>query len=271
MSLLAFCIRITLAAYVIALVALYFMQDRMLLPSALHMRAPPTGHHAGFDVAPWQANGHYAGYVVTPAARMPRGTFIVFHGNAETAENKLPVAEVFMRAGYRVVMAEYPGQGNRPGERTMKAALSASREALDAACAQWGAPVWLVGESLGAGMAAQIVRGNESKVAGAVLITPWDSLASVAAGKLPLFPVRWMLHDPFDSIAALARYRGPLVVIGAQQDALIPVAHAQRLASARAGTHLMLLPDANHDTWFDAMTTGRWQQVLDWLVANQPG
>jgi alpha-beta hydrolase superfamily lysophospholipase len=268
MSPLGLCLRIALAAYVVALVALYFMQDRMLLPSALYTPDPPTGHHAGYDVEPWQANGHYAGYVATPLVGEPRGTFVVYHGNAETAENKLPMAEVFVRAGYRVAMVEYPGQGKREGDRTMKAALAASREALGAVRAQWSGPVFLAGESLGAGMAAQVVQGHEPAVAGVVLITPWDTLASVAAEKLRIFPVRWMLHDPFDSIAALAHYTGPVVVIGAQQDTLIPVAHAERLASACAHAQLMLLPDATHDDWFDAMTAERWQRVLDWLHAN---
>jgi hypothetical protein len=268
MSLLTFCIRIALAAYVITLVALYFMQDSMLLPAPLSIADAPTGHHPTYDVEPWLANGQYAGYVVTPSAATPRGTFLVFHGNEETAENKLPLAEVFVRDGYRVVLAEYPGQGSRQGKRTMLAALAASRDALVAARAQWSGPVYLVGESLGAGMGAQAVKGNEAAVSGVTLITPWDSLASVAGEKYWLFPVRWMLHDPFDSIAALAHFRGPLIVIGAQQDTLIPVVHAQRLASAHPGSELMVLPDANHEDWFSAMHARHWDQVLRWLRAN---
>ncbi len=270
MSLLALCVGIALAVYLLALLALYCMQDRMLLPAPLQMPDPPTGHRGAYDVEPWNPGGQFAGYVVTPAAQAPCGTFIVFHGNAETAGDKLPVADVFVRNGYRVVLAEYPGQGKREGERTMMAALAASRDALGAARAQWSGPLYLLGESLGAGMAAQAVRGNETAVAGAVLITPWDSLASVAAEHYRLFPVRWMLHDPFDSIAALERYRAPLVVIGAQQDTLIPVAHAGRLASEHPGSELMLLPNASHDSWFDAMNDERWQQVLDWLRASSP-
>ncbi|HWT34963.1 MAG TPA: alpha/beta hydrolase, partial [Paraburkholderia sp.] len=164
MSLITFCIRFALAAYVVALVALYFMQDRMLLPASPDVAGSPTGHHAAYDVAPWKANGEYAGYLVTPAAATPRGTFMVFHGNAETAENKLPLAEIFVHDGYRVVVVEYPGQGNRQGKRTMLAALDASRAALGAARAQWTGHLYLVGESLGAGMAAQAVKGNENSV-----------------------------------------------------------------------------------------------------------
>ncbi|CAG9222902.1 hypothetical protein BCAR13_480010 [Paraburkholderia caribensis] len=117
-------------------------------------------------------------------------------------------------------------------------------------------------------MAAQAVKGNEAVVAGVALITPWDTLASIAGEKYWLFPVRWMLHDPFDSVAALQRYNGPLVVIGAQQDSLIPIIHAQRLASARPGAQLMVLPDAGHNDWFSAMHDMQWRQVLRWLHAD---
>ncbi|ACC75575.1 alpha/beta hydrolase [Paraburkholderia phymatum] len=268
MSLITLCIRIALAAYVVTLVALYFMQDGMLLPASIELAGPPTGHHAGYDVEPWHVNGDYAGYLVTPSGAQPRGTFMVFHGNAETAENKLPLAEIFVRDGYRVVVVEYPGQGSRQGKRTMLAALAASRESLGAARAQWPGRLYLVGESLGAGMAAQAIKGNEASVAGVALITPWDSLASVASTHYPIFPVRWMLHDPFDSVAALGRYDGPLVVIGAQQDTLIPITHAKRLADSHSGAHLMLLPDANHEDWFGAMNDAHWHRVLHWMQAD---
>lgn len=267
MRVLAYCFRIALAAYVVALIALYFMQDGMLLPATQAAEAP-TGRHAGYDVTAWQIDGHYAGYLATPVAREPRGTVIVYHGNEESAETKLPVAETFLQAGYRAVIVEYPGHGKREGDRTMKAALNASREAFNAARSQWTGPLYLCGESLGAGMAAQVVHGNEASISGVVLITPWDTLASVAGEKYPIFPVRWMLHNPFDSIGALSHYAGPLVVIGAQQDTLIPVGHAEHLANTHSGTQLMLLPEANHDTWPEGMTAARWQQVLAWLRAT---
>jgi uncharacterized protein len=267
MRLLSWSLRFAVAAYLLAALVLYLMQDRMLLPSTPHAADPRTLPHAGETIDVWKANGHYAGYVVTPAASEPRGTFIVYHGNGESAETKLPLADVFVHAGYRVVIVEYPGHGNRPGARTMKATLAASREALSATLAQWPGPVYLVGESLGAGMASQVVKGNETALAGVVLITPWDTLADVAGEKYPIFPVRWMLHDRFDSIAAVSRYTGPLVIVGAQQDTLIPVAHARRFASEHEHAQLMLLPTAHHDDWFDAMTPQDWQQILQWLHA----
>jgi uncharacterized protein len=261
-------VRLALAAYLIAALTLYLMQDRMLLPSTPEAPDLRAAQHTGDTIAQWTANGEYAGYVVTPAGNRKRGTFIVYHGNEESAETKLPLADVFVRAGYRVVIAEYPGHGNRAGARTMKAAVAASRQALAATLAQWPEPVWLVGESLGAGMAAQVVKGNESKIAGVVLITPWDSLSDVAAEKYPIFPVRWMLHDRLDSVAAVSHYGGPVLIVGALQDTLIPVTHAQRFAKEHEHARLMLLPTADHDSWFEAMTQQQWQDVLSWMRAD---
>ncbi len=267
MRLLSYGLRFAVAAWLFATLALYLMQDRLLLPSTPAAPDLRSLTHTGDTIGVWHVGDRYAGYVVTPAGQTPRGTFLVYHGNEESAETKLPLADVFVRAGYRAVIIEYPGHGNRPGARTMKAALAASREAFEATLTQWGGPIWLVGESLGAGMAAQVVKGNEAAIAGVALITPWDSLADLAAEKYPIFPVRWLLHDGFDSIAAVAHYNGPLVIVGARADTLIPVIHAQRFAHAHDKAHLLMLGSADHDDWFGAMTAADWQQLMRWLKA----
>jgi uncharacterized protein len=265
MSSLWFAVRVIIIAYLAAAAALYLLQDRLLLPPAPHVTTLEVGRRTNLKVKRWLPGGQYAGYVVVPVDRSPSGTVVIFHGTAESAEDKLPLAAVFILAGYRVVLVEYPGHGGRNGARTMKAALAASRSALSNAKAQWPGPIFVVGESLGAGMAAQAISGEEAGVDGVLLITPWDSLASVAAEKLALFPVRWLLHDPFDSVDALRRFEGTVVVIGAANDATIPVQHAERLARLHPHARFLMLSGADHDGWFDSMTIDLWQKTLNWL------
>ena len=250
------------AAYLASALALFLMQDRMLLPPTPAAPDLRTVAHPNETVDLWQIDGRYAGYVITPQERPLHGTVMLFHGNEESAENKLPLADIFTHIGYRVVILEYPGHGRRPGERRMQAALTASREAFAHTLAQWPGPVYVVGESLGAGMAAQVVSGHEPAIAAVLLLTPWDSLADVAAQHYPIFPVHWMIHSPFDSVAAVAQYHGPLVIVGAQKDTLIPVAHARRFAREHPSASLVILPTANHDNWFDVMARAEWDKVL---------
>jgi pimeloyl-ACP methyl ester carboxylesterase len=265
MTLLFSGLRIALVVYVVAVVALYVLQDRLLLPPVPNVTDIRMGHHADYDVQPWYPRDEYAGYVIAPAGREPIATFLVYHGNAESAENKRALAEVFARFGYRVVLVEYPGYGKRQGARTMKAALAASRSALSNAKAQWAGTIFLVGESLGAGMAAQAITGEESAVAGLLLFTPWDSLESVASEKLRLFPVGWILRDPFDTVDALKHYAGQVVVVGCEKDTVIPVWHAERLTRLHPHAQFLLLPGAGHNDWFGSMSADGWQQVLVWL------
>lgn len=261
------CLITGVGAYAIAAAALYLLQDWLLLPSAPPAALSDSRQSTGKRVDRWKIGGEFAGYVITPLAQVPTGTVLLYHGNEESAETKLPLANVFTCAGYRVAIVEYPGHGKRPGARTMRAALDASREALAESFLRWPGRIWVVGESLGAGMAAQAVRGNRNPLEGVVLITPWDTLASLAQEKYPIFPIHWILHDPFDSVAALAAYDGPLVVIGSARDTLIPIRHARRLADAHPGSELMVLPDADRDNWFDAMSAAHWRQVLQWVKA----
>ncbi len=69
------------------------------------------------------------------------------------------------------------------------------------------------------------------------------------------------------ALVAVSRYDAPLVTIGAPQDTLIPVDHARRFANAHDHAQL-LLPTADHDSWFDAMTPRHWRQILQWLHAE---
>lgn len=45
----------------------------------------------GDDIAVLRTHGEYAGYVVTSAGKRARGTFIVYHGNCESAQTKAAI------------------------------------------------------------------------------------------------------------------------------------------------------------------------------------
>ena len=89
--------------------------------------------------------------MITPAGQEPRGTFIVYHGNEESAEPNPPLADVFVRAGISCCHCRVPGStAGDKGERTMKAAVAASREVFTAARRRNGANRSTWWESLGA-------------------------------------------------------------------------------------------------------------------------
>jgi hypothetical protein len=160
------------ARRVVAVVVLYVLQDRLLLPPVPNVTDIRMGHHAGYDIQPWHPRDEYAGYVIAPAGREPIGTFLVYHGNAESTENKQSLAEVFVRFGYRVVLVEYPGYGRRQGARTMKAALAASRSALSDAKAQWAGTIFLVASRVVPVISRQKYEGSFARATARVFSVP---------------------------------------------------------------------------------------------------
>ena len=65
----------------------------------------------------WQATTNdYQGLVAAQEAPAPNGTIVLFHGNGGTALDRGFYLKPFMNQGFRVILAEYPKYGGRPGK-----------------------------------------------------------------------------------------------------------------------------------------------------------
>jgi pimeloyl-ACP methyl ester carboxylesterase len=212
----------------------------------------------------WSIGGEWRGFVAEPAERdpsRPLPTALVFHGNAGWAADRLYYVEPLVRRGFRVVLAEYPGYGARTGTATVASLLAATERAIhDTLQASPGALV-LVGESLGAGLIAEHAKRHEARLAGLVLVTPWDSLRNVAKMHYGWLPVDWLLAHPLDSVAALKGFSKPVSVLVAGRDEIVGAAGGRALAASLAAA-LVELPDAGHNDWLFAMTEREWDALL---------
>jgi pimeloyl-ACP methyl ester carboxylesterase len=121
-------------------------------------------------------------------------------------------------------------------------------------------------------VAAQAIMRAEASapgsVAGATLITPWDELASAARARFWFLPVRLMLRDAYDSVQALANVRMPLVVVRAQQDALIPARATQSLFAQYPGQKTLIELPGSHVSWLSNTDARWWQGVCAAMSAR---
>lgn len=166
---------------------------------------------------------------------------LLFHGNAGCALDRSYYVEALTglasHAVRRVCLFEYPGYGARPGKPSENAITPAALAAFDELAA--GGPVFLVGESLGTGVACAVAAARPDAVAGLLLITPFTSLPDVARAHYPWLPVRWLLRDRYDNVAALRAYRGPMVVVVAGRDTIVPSELGRRLFETYVGPKRM--------------------------------
>jgi pimeloyl-ACP methyl ester carboxylesterase len=85
-------------------------------------------------------------------------------------------------------------------------------------------------------------------VAGAVLVSPYDSLAAVGRKHYPWLPVSLLLRHRFDALPDAKRNQMPLLVIVGESDSIIPPERSRALYDAWAGPKTWLaVPGADHN------------------------
>jgi len=229
---------------------------------------PSEGFLKSFHLRSWEASaGDFRGYISDAPAPKQKGTVIVFHGNAGNAADRVYYLDALVPLGYRVILAEYPGYGGRKGDLGEASFVSDARASIRLASEQFGKPVILLGESLGCGIAAAAAK--DADISGIILITPWDTLLSIAKEKFPWLPVKWFLKDTYDSIGNLKTFLGRIAIAGAERDEVIPVHHAMTLYGALTGDKKMwMIKAAGHNDWVDVVTPSWWKEITDFAAGG---
>lgn len=213
----------------------------------------------------WPAKGEFRGLLREPEGPA-RATLVLFHGNAGHAGHRAYYT-VLVRFGVRVILAEYPGYGARPGMLGEEALVADAAETVAQAHREFGGPVLLAGESLGAGVAAAAYARVPEFVAALWLITPWDSLVNVARHHYPWLPVDWMLRDRYDSLTHLADAQIPVAVTLADRDTIVPARFGRHLyEQLRTPKRLWQLSGAGHNDWLGHFDERGWAEVADYLL-----
>jgi uncharacterized protein len=246
------------------------MQNRFLYFPSAEWPAPQL--LAAENMMLWKENnGDYRGLITRNEKAAPNGTIVVFHGNGGTALDRGFYLEPLLALGFRVILAEYPQYGGRPGRVGEKQFVADGLETVRAAFEQYGEPFYLLGESLGCGVAAAVTRQTSVPVAGIILITPWDTLAAVAKSLFPFLPVTMLLTDNYDSVGNLQSYQGRISVVGAERDDILPIKHAHNLYSSLPGgkKRMWIIKGAGHNDWPFSADASLWKEMTDFVQAEK--
>jgi pimeloyl-ACP methyl ester carboxylesterase len=171
---------------------------------------------------------------------------IYFGGNAEDVAGNTPLfAQVF--AHQTVYLVNYRGYGGSSGSPS-EAGLFADAEAVYDFVKLLHSRIHVIGRSLGSGVAVHLATVRD--VDKLVLVTPYDSIASIASNSMPLFPVSLLIRDRYDSRRLAGALQNQTLALLAENDEVIPRASSERLIAAFQSQLIskLVIHQANHNS-----------------------
>lgn len=177
---------------------------------------------------------------------------IYFGGNNEDVSTNIrKYRELF--PDHTVYLHNYRGYGGSEGKPSEEGLFADALALYDHLAARHDS-IDVIGRSLGTGVA--VFLASEREVRNLALVTPYDSITSVAVDQYPFLPVRRLLKDRFDSLArATMLYANTLLLI-AENDELIPVELSHNLAAALNPEHtrVMTIKGVDHNSICESRT-----------------
>jgi fermentation-respiration switch protein FrsA (DUF1100 family) len=241
----------------------YALQRTLLFPRHLIVpRAAPTlpGLEQGWlATSQGQVEHWYLPPVGGAAEKAP--LFIIAHGNAELIDDWPEAVSALRRMGAGVLLVEYPGYGRSQGAPSQAAigeALVAGYDAILDHPRVDQERIVLFGRSVGGGAVATLAAQRPS--AALILFSTFTSVRALAAGYgLPGLAVR----DPFDTLAVVSAYRGPVLILHGRRDRTIPYSHGLALHQAAQEGELRTLACDHNDCVVDWERF--WQELRPFL------
>ncbi len=234
--------------YMLLCVFMYFLQDQLLFfPSA-----PYLPHYEKLAKNPELRNIR----IQTDDGKMLDGwmqrgedkpyTVLYFGGNGDETSY---FVEKYRYKNANIVSFNYRGYAystGKPSEKTLLADALLQYDYLTKNL--WIAPekIIVMGRSLGTGVATYLA--SQRKLESVILITPYDSVESVAKESYFFLPVSLLITNPFHSDIYAPVQKNRLLCIYGWWDTTIPNHHTENLLAHWNGdTKKVLISDATHD------------------------
>lgn len=183
--------------------------------------------------------------VVTVRPHDGPNAIVYFGGNGEDVTHNMPsFSPAFPdHALYLMNYRGFGGSSGSPSELVLNQDALALFDYVQARHAN----VTVMGRSLGSGVAIRLA--SQRAASGLVLITPYSSIAELGARQFPMFPVKWLLQDRYESWRYAPAISVPTTLVVAERDEIIPRASSEDLYGRfRPGVaSLRLIPEVGHN------------------------
>ncbi len=252
--------------YVLVVVGIYVVQDRIMFPGMARNRSQPVQAPPGVDTERLKlANGNLFRIAVANSPQ-PVAAAVYFDGNGGgDLQSAVYWADQMLHLGLTTIAIEYPGYADSDG----KPSVASIYEAAEVAAAELkkrnpSLPVVAIGYSLGTFPALHLA--SKGMVDKAVLWAPPTSTLDMAKANYWWLPVRLLLRHRFDNMQSARAGSCPVLILHGDKDAVVPLTQGQQVARALgARATFEVVPGLGHeDAPFKNGQPG-WQKVYNFV------
>lgn len=200
-------------------------------------------------------------------------TILFFHGNGEIVEDYDDLAEIYLRLKVNFMPVDYRGYGRSSGKPTVSSMMRDCHTIFQFAKEllvrkKFAEKLIVMGRSLGSASAIEIASEYESEIGGLI----------VESGFANILPLLLLLGVDIHSynlteekcpsnVRKIVRYHGPLLIIHAEKDHIIPYKEGKMLFNACPSTQkdFLEIKGANHNNIFQYGATQYFNTIEKFL------
>ena len=149
-------------------------------------------------------------------------TILYLHGNAGSLENRIHKINHFEDMNINFLLLSWRGFSGNKGEPTEQGLYQDARSAVKWLIKQgvFEENIIIYGESLGTGVTTEIAQNRN--FAGIILESPFTSMVAAGKSKYPIFPIRLLLKDRYESDKKIKNIKSPVLIMHGEQDNIVP-------------------------------------------------
>jgi fermentation-respiration switch protein FrsA (DUF1100 family) len=156
-------------------------------------------------------------------------TILYLHGNAGSLENRIHKINHFEDININFLLLSWRGFSGNKGQPTEQGLYIDAKAAI-----KWlkekgieNQNIIIYGESLGTGIATEIAQNKN--YAGVILESPFTSMIEAGSSKYPIFPIKLLLKDKYESDKKIKNIKSPILIMHGEQDRIVPFRMGKKL------------------------------------------
>ena len=158
-------------------------------------------------------------------------TILFLHGNAGNLDNRIDKLNSLGNMDVNFLIISWRGYSKNPGSPSeaglYKDALGALKWLNEKGISN--DKIILYGESLGTAVATEV--GQKNNFAGIILEAPFSSMVDMGQKIYPIFPVKFLLKDKYETKKKINNIKFPILVMHGKKDKIVPFYMGEKIYS----------------------------------------